>query len=134
MDSDDPRLCTFGLMISRPKQKEREIKEKIICLWNGGSGDFNVSFAAIYRLLEYEDVTGKEQDSFVKFIETHWSAWKEKIQQSYPTPQRILAGAQARLNDPDFPEWKKWIYLIEIACSPDSEEAESFLNIFKTNN
>lgn len=135
LEDENTELKAFGLMISRPFQDREEIKKTILEIWNNEvNKSFLLGFGCIYRLLEYNDITSGFQDQFFGFIKDHWDQWKEKLVSCYPAPSRILDGARSRINNPDFPEWKKWIYLIEMACSPDVDNARDLLAAIDTVN
>ena len=121
-------IKAFALMISRPFQKNESVKQAISDLWKKDKGSFLVGFDTIYRLLEYEDITSKHRNEFFDYIKEHWAEWRKKLISCYPEPSRIIPGAKSRIENTDFPEWKKWIYLIEIACSPEKDTAKVFLN------
>ena len=133
IENANPQTKAFAAIMSRPFQDRLKIRDALINLWRGGPPEsFIVGFQAIYRLLEYQVVANDNTHDFFEFIQNNWKQWKEKIIASYPEPERIIEGAQSRLNDPNFPSWKKWIYLIEIACSPNINEVREFLEKFNT--
>ena len=127
-------IKAFALMISRPFQGDDGIRKTILGFWEDANKSFLVAFDSIYRLLEYEDITSQHKKEFFDYIKSHWTQWKQKLPPCYPEPSRIIAGATERIENPDFPEWKKWIYLVEVACSPDNDKAKSFLDNFDTTN
>ncbi|HHD63116.1 MAG TPA: hypothetical protein ENK96_01855 [Desulfobulbaceae bacterium] len=132
-DKND-EIKAFALMISRPFQKNESVKQAISDLWKKDKGSFLVGFDTIYRLLEYEDITSERRVEFFDYIKEHWAEWKEKLISCYPEPSRIIPGAKSRIENADFPEWKKWIYLVEVACSPDVDNARDLLAAIDTVN
>ena len=125
-------IKAFALMICRPFQKDDSVKQAILDLWKNDNGSFPVDFATIYRLLEYENITSERRNEFFDYIKRNWGEWAKKLIASYPEPSRIIPGATERIENPDFPEWKKWIYLVEVACSPENDKAKLFLDNFDT--
>ena len=126
------QVKAFALMICRPFQEDDGIKKNILDFWKDDNKSFLVAFDSIYRLLEYEYITSQHKKEFFDYIKSHWHLWREKLIASYPEPSRIIPGATERIENPDFPEWKKWIYLVEIACSPEKNKAKLFLENFDT--
>ncbi|HHD63117.1 MAG TPA: hypothetical protein ENK96_01860 [Desulfobulbaceae bacterium] len=125
-------IKAFALMISSPFQKDENVKQAILDLWKNDRGSFLVGFNSIYRLLVYEDITSNLREEFFGYIKKHWKEWKQKLVTFYPEPKRIIPFAKSRINNPNFLKWKKWIYLVEVACSPEKKNAKAFLDNFKT--
>lgn len=122
----------LALMISRPHQQDPDIKDAIFKIWQTRSDNIYLGFASIYRLLEYQDVTEDNKERFFTYIKNNWKEWRKIVQLSYLETSKVLPGARKRLNNPDFPSWKKWIYLTEIAASSHVGESIDFLSNFDT--
>lgn len=129
--SKDPEYQAFGVSLVRPIQHDPDIRKLLFAMWDRPEVDENARVGLIYRLLDYPDLEESWHRRLFKYIQENGDAWFAKVMEWYGERSIGVAKASARLVDPDFPESKKWVYLLQLSRLATADEAVRLISPFR---
>ena len=84
----------------------------------------------MWRMLDDPELREERHQELFKFVLAEWDTFRDFNLTFYGSGKEGIANFKARIEDPTFPESKKWIYL---CCAPsvieDPTEAEELVNL-----
>jgi len=123
----------LAICIIQPLQNNPGIKNLLLSLWKQKIS-LLVQNALIYRLLDYSDLETNYHEIIMNWVSENKEAFKNIVVEWYKGVENVVNLAQSRLANPNFPDSKKWIYLIQIAWLGDSEIARKIIKPYTRHN
>ena len=129
MSRGDKDVTLLVSSILRGYLHEPDIRQAFEAMW--ANPDDEIKMYAIWRLLDYTDLTEDDHLGMYNWIKTHRTVFEEVNVQWVGGSDKILAFCEGRLSDSSHPDEKSWIYFLLVSLAPNSDEALAFINKFK---
>lgn len=88
---------------------------------------FDRRYHLLFRLLDYTDLDPVLRDEIWEFVKANFQEFVFERVDWYGGADEVLGSVQGRLDDPSFPDHKKWIYLVSVLASSDHDGARMLL-------
>jgi hypothetical protein len=119
LKSQKPEERIFALSVVRPLQEDPDIRMILFQMWGEPALPNLVKQGLIFRLLDYKDLDLSIQEGIWHWVSANREIFMKRVRERYRSDNKLVEHALGRLNDPNFAESKKWIYLAQIAWSND---------------
>lgn len=126
--SHTSELC---ITLMHPLREENDIKELLFSLWNSPSSDYFTKMQVMWRLLDYADLSDKTINEIYQYVFADWNTWLPYMVKKFGGADRAYENCIERLNNPGFPESKKWVYLCILVGSSKIDEAKTVISRYK---
>lgn len=110
---------------------DKEIFEVLISLWNN-TANKKLKDAVMWRITDNESLDENVHQQIYDFIHSDWIGYVHFVQnEKYFQPSQVYDDTIKRLQNPDYPPSKNWLYLTYLkAMTQDNPEYEAKANEF----
>lgn len=100
--------------------RREDVKLRLQARWD--SADVSLQSHLLWRILDDPHLPQEWHARLFDFILSEWETFKNEQIQFMGNPQNVIPRALRRIDDPTFPETKKWAYL---CCVPEIAEDQA---------
>lgn len=127
IDSPDLSRCYLGLNLVNKIQHIESVQSELISFWDA-TENYERKYFLMWPLLNNSNLAQERHKEIYLFILENWERWK--IDYIKFAGRNFLRFSEARFYDTNFPESKKWVYLLSIKCLENRTDIQVALSKF----
>ena len=124
-------VANLAVSLLRVYKDDPNVRSLYLRIWHDHSRPLEARFCVMYPLLDYPDLPSALHQEFFDAIMQNLDFHNQFAVTYFVTPGDVLSEAKKRIIDKQYPNSKRWIYLVNALASPDSSEVKKFIDPYQ---